>query len=81
MLQLFQPQRNGTSVTCIHLDGQNPAQQQVVAVAIIGATVAAILPAVQAAREAATRAQAAPSPGALPEGSVAPGSPEPGQRR
>ena len=80
MLQLFQPQRNGSSVTCIHLDGQNPAQQQVVAVAIIGATVAAILPAIQAARAAAMRAPAAQNPGGPPEGPVAPSSPEPARQ-
>ena len=72
ILQLFQPQRNGNSVTCLHLDGQNPAQQQFAAVVIIGAVEAAILPAVKAKWAAATRAQAAPGPG---------GSPEAGQRR
>jgi hypothetical protein len=81
LLQLFQPQRNGNSVTCLHLDGQNPAQQQFAAVAVIAAVEAAILPAVKSKWAAAMRAQAAPSPGGPPEGSVAPGSPEPGQRR
>ncbi len=56
--QPFQPQRNGTSITCFHLDGHDPAQQQMLTVSIIGACVAMLLPAVQAAREAARRAQA-----------------------
>jgi hypothetical protein len=79
--QVFQPQRSGTSVTCIHLDGHNPAQQQLVTVAFIGLAVAALLPAVQAARDAARRAQVTPRPGAPPEGAGAPNSPEPGQQR
>jgi hypothetical protein len=79
--QLFQPQRSGNSVTCLHLDGQNPAQQQFAAVGIIGAAVAAILPAVQAARAAAMRAQPAPNAGGASEGPAAPASPEAGQRR
>jgi hypothetical protein len=79
--QAFQPQRSGTSVTCIHLDGQNPAQQQLVTVGFIGIAVAALLPAVQAARDAARRAQPAPGAGGPPVGPGAPGSPEPGQQR
>lgn len=78
--QPFQPQRNGTSVTCFHLDGQNPAQQQLLTVAIVGIAVAALLPAVQAAREAARRAQAAQNAGSPPgpptEPAAAPGPPQ-----
>ena len=75
LLQLFQPQRSGSNVTFIHLDGQNPAQQQLVAAAIIGGTTAAILPAIKAGWAAAMRAQAAPGPGVGPEGGVPPGAP------
>ena len=49
MAQPFQPQRNGTSVTCFHLDGQNPGQQQLLTVALAGVGVALLaLPAIQA---------------------------------
>lgn len=42
MAQPFQPQRNGKSVTCFHLDGQNPGQQQLLTVGIIGAALAGV---------------------------------------
>jgi hypothetical protein len=35
LLQLIQPQRTGTTITCLHVDGQTPAQQQLVSAAII----------------------------------------------
>jgi hypothetical protein len=54
----FQPTRNGTALTCVQLDGQDPAQRQMMSVAVIGVLAALLLPAVQAAREAARRAQA-----------------------
>jgi hypothetical protein len=73
--QLFQPQRSGSTVTFIHVDGQNPAQQQLVAAAIIGGAGAAISPAIKAWGAAAMRAQAAPGPGVGPEGGVPPGTP------
>ncbi|HEX4413266.1 MAG TPA: hypothetical protein VH107_06530 [Lacipirellulaceae bacterium] len=59
MAQHFQPQRNGTSVTCLKFDGQDPAQRQQVTMTVTGLTVAAMLPAIQAARNAARRAEAA----------------------
>jgi len=77
--QLFQPQRTGNSVTCIHIDGQNPAQQQFAAVGLIGLVVAGVMPAIQAARNASMRPQAAPAPGAgagePPGGPAPPGAP------
>lgn len=48
----FTPQRNGASVTLFHLDGQTPGQQQLAAVAVIGAAIALTAPALQKAREA-----------------------------
>jgi len=71
MSQPFQPQRNGTSITCFRIDGQNPAQQQLVSVGLVGLGVAALLPAVQAARNAARQAQpnasaGGPGPGEQP---------------
>jgi hypothetical protein len=81
VMQLVQPQRSGSNVTFIHLDGQNPAQQQFATVAIIGAATAAILPTIKSTWAAAMRAQAAAGPGGAPEGGAAPGSPEPGPQR
>ena len=80
MVQPFQPQRSGTSITCFRVDGQNPAQQQIVAVGIIGVAVAMIMPAVQAARNAAAKAQAPQNAGPPtgPEGAVPPVTPEGG---
>jgi hypothetical protein len=63
MWQPFLPQRSGTSITCFHVDGQNPAQQQLVTVGVIGVAVALLLPAVQASRHAAMRKQAAQGAG------------------
>jgi hypothetical protein len=68
MSVLFQPQRNGTAITCFNMDGQNPGQQHFASVAVIGILVALLLPAVQAAREAARRAQAGAGPGPPAEG-------------
>ena len=84
MLQLFQPQRSGNSVMCVHLDGQNPAQQQIVAlgIGVIGAAVTGgVTPVVRAGRVAPMRIQAVPGAGGSPDGPVAPGSPEAGQQR
>jgi hypothetical protein len=69
MAKPFQPVRSGTNVTCIQIDGQDPAQRQLASVAVIGVLVALLLPAIQAAREAARRAQAA--------GGAGPGGPGP----
>jgi hypothetical protein len=67
----FQPVRNGTSITCIQIDGQDPAQRELVKVACIVGLAVAAMPAIQAARNAAMRAQAG-APGASPEGSTIP---------
>jgi mono/diheme cytochrome c family protein len=64
MMQPIRPQRVGTSITLFQIDGQNPAQQQLVNLMVAGLAVAATMPAFQAARDAAQRA--AP-PGDLPE--------------
>ncbi len=82
MRQPITPQRNGTSITCVHIDGQNPAQQQLVAATIIGIAASALAPAIKAAQNAAMKNQATLSgpggPGG-PEGPMgAPGSPEGG---
>lgn len=60
--QPFQPQRNGASLTCFYIDGQNQAQQQLMSVAVIGGAVAMLLPAIQAARKAARRAESSEPP-------------------
>jgi hypothetical protein len=73
--QLFQPQRSGSNVTFIHVDGQNPAQQQLVAAAIVGAATAAILPTIKARWAAAMQPQAVPGASAGPEGGVPPVAP------
>jgi hypothetical protein len=59
MLQPFQPQREGSSITLFRLDGQNLAHQQLVNIAVGGLAAAATLPAFQAARQAAQRAAGA----------------------
>jgi mono/diheme cytochrome c family protein len=65
MMQPFRPQRVGTSITLIQLDGQNPAHQQLVNLAVAGLAAAATMPAFQAARQAAQGAAAPPE--AVPE--------------
>jgi mono/diheme cytochrome c family protein len=64
MGQPFRPQRVGTSITLFHIDGQNPAHQQLVNLAVAGLAVAAAMPAIQAARDAAERAA---QPEVIPE--------------
>jgi hypothetical protein len=71
MAQPFRPQRVGTSITLFQLDGHNPAQQQLVNLAIGGVAAAATLPAFQAARQAAQRAAIAEQPGAEPPADAA----------
>jgi hypothetical protein len=65
MAQPFRPQRSGTSITLFQIDGQNPAQQQLVNLAVVGLAAAATMPAFQAARQAAQGAAAPPD--AVPE--------------
>ena len=56
--ELYAPEREGDSLVLFHgLQQDNPVQQQLVTVAIMGVLVALILPAIQAAREAARRNQ------------------------
>jgi hypothetical protein len=71
----FQPVRNGTSITCIQIDGQDPAQRELVKTAFIAGLTVAAMPAIQAARNAAMRAQAG-APGTGPEGAPGPTGPE-----
>ena len=78
MLQPLLPQRNATSITCFHIDGQNPGQQELMKVAITVAS-SALMPAVQAARNTAMRNQAAQGvPPGAPGAPVTPeGAPQP----
>jgi prepilin-type processing-associated H-X9-DG protein len=55
--QPFMPTREGASLTFFRFEGQQSAQQQMTIVAVTGIAVALLLPAVQAAREAARRNQ------------------------
>jgi len=73
VLQLIQPQRGGNNVTFIHLDGQNPAQQQFLNVAIIAAVSDKVLPHIK--KEWAAAMRPAPGPGTSPEAGVPPGAP------
>ncbi len=51
----FRPQREGAKLTFFKTEGDDPAKQQLTQVAVIGILVALLLPAIQAAREAARR--------------------------
>ncbi len=55
--QPFMPTREGADLTFFRFTGSNSPQQQLVTVAVIGMLVALLLPAIQAAREAARRNQ------------------------
>jgi hypothetical protein len=51
----FRPQREGAQLTFFKSEGGDPAKQQLTQVAVIGILIALLLPAIQAAREAARR--------------------------
>jgi hypothetical protein len=53
----FMPKRDGAKLTFLRIEGTNSPQQQLTNAAVIGFLVALLLPAVQAAREAARRNQ------------------------
>jgi type II secretory pathway pseudopilin PulG len=53
----FMPMRDGARLTIFHFENSGSPQQQFVTMAVVGVGVALVLPAVQAAREAARRAQ------------------------
>jgi hypothetical protein len=84
--QTFQPQRNGTAITCFRFDGQNPEQRQVASF-MMGMIAGSAMTGVAAAQEAMKGAQggAAKAPpmqgfeGSLPMGEPPPGEPAPGQ--
>jgi hypothetical protein len=71
----FQPQRNGTSVTCMHFDGQDPAQRQMV-MALVALASSQLMPAIEKAKAEAMKAQAAGPSGAQPA-AVEPGAASP----
>ena len=77
ILAVLQPQRSGTSITCVHFDGQNPAQQKLLELTVGGAAMGALAPAIQAARNAAMKASSEPGPGGpaeSPAGLAQPGA-------
>jgi hypothetical protein len=75
LLQVIQPQRSGTTITCLHVDGQNPAQQQLVSAAIIaGVTkMQAEGTKAKATKEKGAKADKAPGGPVGPEGQPAAG--------
>jgi hypothetical protein len=75
MKSLFRQQRNGATLTCFHIDGNNPAQQQVVSAAVVGLS---LLPSILDAAKAAQQAKAAAAPAQPPTAQPAEQSPPPG---
>jgi hypothetical protein len=76
MLQLFQPQRSGTTVTFVHLDGQNPQQQQILNVLIIAAVTEHVKPLIEKKWSEMMKPQPADlGPGVAPPGAAPPGAP------
>jgi hypothetical protein len=74
MKSLFRQQRNGATLTCFHIDGNNPAQQQVVSAAVVGLSLLpSILDAAKAAQQAKAATPAAPQPEQPAEQSPPPG--------
>jgi hypothetical protein len=53
----FMPTKDGAKLTIFHFDNTGSPQQQFATMAVVGVGIALVLPAVQAAREAARRAQ------------------------
>jgi hypothetical protein len=75
----FQPQRNGPNITWVHLDGQDPAQQQLVSSALVFVTVGAFTFGTQSMTKLQPRPALAPNSGAPPGVPGGPVGPE-GQR-
>ncbi len=82
MRQPITPQRNGTSISCVHIDGQNPAQQQLVAAAIIGTAATVLNPTLKAIQNTVMKSQTPPpgpsGPGGAETLATPPASPEGG---
>lgn len=63
MVQVIQPQRNGTSVNCFRLDGQNPTHREVLKITLLAA--ASIIPGIMGVRQAAPHNRQVPLGGGI----------------
>ncbi len=82
VLQPFQPQRNGNSITCFRLEKQNPGHQQLVSsMVVLYASLAAVAPFLKTKHEAAQQNQAFQNTGGVPSPGSIPATPTDEQRR